>query len=250
MSTFFENKMFYDEASSFYDEMIEFDKNLEKRKETFANIFEPNKLVADLGCGTGLDSVALALNGNKVFAFDPSLKMIEVAKQNSFKFSVDINFLQNTINNISQEYHSKFNYVVSLGNTLANVEGSVIYSTIQKIYDLLVNNGKALIHILNYHLILERQERILSIKEKNNFWYIRFYDFVNGQINFNVLKFEKENPTKNKLITTQIFGYKLDLLTKVFESVGFKEIEFWSDLNRNKFDIKNSKDLFIYAKKS
>lgn len=250
MSDFLENKRFYDEASSFYDEMIEFDKNLEKRKASLKNIFNKTGFVADLGCGTGLDSIALAQNGNTVFAVDPSSKMIDAAKLNAQRFSAEVNFLKSTIQNIPEQYNSKFDYVVSLGNTLANVEGGTIYSTIQRIFDLLTNDGYVLIHILNYKLILEKQERIVSIKEDKNFWYVRFYDFANGQINFNILKFEKENPSNQKLLTTQIYGYKFDLLTKVFDSVGFKEINFWSDLERSKFNVTSSKDLFIYAKKS
>lgn len=250
MSELLENKKFYDEASSFYDEMIEFDKNLEKRKALLKNIFIKTGFAADLGCGTGLDSIALAQNGNTVFAVDPSGKMIDAAKLNAQRFSVEINFLKSTIQNIPEQYNSKFDYVVSLGNSLANIEGSTIYSTIQRIYDLLSINGYALIHILNYHLILEKQERIVSIKEENNNWYVRFYDFKNGQINFNILKFEKENPLNKQLLTTQVWGYKFDLLAKVFDSVGFKEIKFWSDLEKNKFNVTSSKDLFIYAKKS
>ncbi len=244
-----DNKKFYDEASYFYDEMIEFEKNLEKRKALLKNIIPQSGFAVDLGCGTALDSIALALNGNTVFAVEPSSKMIEAAKQNANKFFVDVTFLKSTIQNIPEQYNSKFDFVVSLGNTLANVEGSTIYSTIQKIYDLLSNNGYALVHILNYHLILEKQERIVSIKEKNDFWYVRFYDFINGKINFNILKFDKHNPSNNKLLTTQIYGYKFDLLAKVFESVGFKEIKFWSDLEKNKFNVSTSKDLFIYGKK-
>ena len=249
MSGLLENKKFYDEASSFYDEMIEFEKNLEKRKTSLKNIIMKTGFVADLGCGTGLDSIALALNGNTVFAVDASSKMIEAAKLNAQNFSADVTFLKSTIQNIPEQYNSKFDFVVSLGNTLANVEGSTIYSTIQRIYDLICNNGYALIHILNYHLILEKQERIVSIKQDKNFWYVRFYDFINGQINFNILKFDKENPFNRQLLTTQIYGYKFDLLAKVFESVGFKEVKFWSDLEKNKFNVTSSKDLFIYARK-
>lgn len=244
-----ENKIFYDEASSFYDSMIEFDKNLEIRLASLKNIFNRTGFVADIGCGTGLDSIALAVNGNTVFSFDPSSKMLDKAKLNAQKYSVNINFIKSPIQSINEQYFSKFDFVVSLGNTFANIEGSIIYSTIQRIYDMLVKNGEVLIHILNYHLILEKNERIVSIKEAERYWFIRYYDFLTSQINFNILCFEKSNPANFKLLTTQIFGYKYDLLAKVFDSVGFKEISFWSDLKKNKFNVSTSKDLYIYAKK-
>lgn len=244
------NREFYDEASSFYDQMINFESNLEKRNASLKKIFEKSGFVADLGCGTGLDSIALALNGHEVFGFDPSSKMIDLAKNNSLKYSVEINFSKNSILTIPEEYNSKFDYVVSLGNTLANVEGSVIYSTIQRIYNLLANGGIALIHILNYSLVLEKGERIVSIKPDDENFYVRFYDFINGQVNFNILTFSKSNPNNNKLLTTKIYAYKFDLLAKVFDSVGFTNMKFWSDLEKTKFNVSTSKDLFIYAEKS
>lgn len=249
MASELSNKDFYDEASSFYDQMINFESNLEKRNASLKKIFEKSGFAADLGCGTGLDSIALVLNGHKVFGFDPSSKMIELAKINSLKYSVEINFSKNSILTIPEEYNSKFDYVVSLGNTLANVEGSVIYSTIQRIYNLLSNHGIALIHILNYSKVLEKGERILSIKSDDENFYIRFYDFVNGQVNFNILTFSKSNPNFHKLLTTKIYAYKFDLLAKVFDSVGFTNMKFWSDLERTKFNVSTSKDLFIYAEK-
>lgn len=249
MASELSNKDFYDEASFFYDQMINFESNLEKRNASLKKIFEKSGFVADLGCGTGLDSIALVLNGHKVFGFDPSSKMIELAKINSLKYSVEISFSKNSILTIPEEYNSKFDYVVSLGNTLANIEGSVIYSTIQRIYNLLSNHGIALIHILNYSMVLEKGERILSIKSDDENFYIRFYDFVNGQVNFNILTFSKSNPNFHKLLTTKIYAYKFDLLAKVFDSVGFTNMKFWSDLERTKFNVSTSKDLFIYAEK-
>lgn len=243
------NKEFYNEASSFYDRMTNFESNLEKRKASYKKLFDKSGFVADLGCGTGLDSIALALNGHKVFGFDPSSKMIELAKRNAQMYSTEINFSQNSILSIPEEYNSKFDTVVSSGNTLANVEGNVIYSTIQKIYNLLCNGGVALVHILNYSLLLEKGDRIVSIKEDDDNFYVRFYDFINGQVNFNILSFSKTSPYTHKLLTTKIYSYKFDLLAKVFDSVGFIDINFWSDLEKTKFNISTSKDLFIFAKK-
>lgn len=244
-----ENKNFYDVASGFYDQMIDFKKNLETRKAAFEKLFSEKGLAADLGCGTGVDSIALAMNGHTVLGVDPSPNMLETARLNSKLYSQEISFLESTILSVPQTYSSKFNYVISLGNTFANVEGTTIYSTVQSIYDMLTDGGKCIIHILNYTLISEQKERIVSIKPDENNYYVRFYDFVNGQINFNILRFTKDNCSDFSLITTQVYGYKKDLLAKIFDSVGFREVRFWSNLEEVAFDINTSKDLFIYAVK-
>jgi glycine/sarcosine N-methyltransferase len=242
-----ENKNFYDATSRFYDQMINFDDNLSKMKIAFENLFPAKFVVADIGCGSGVDSIALATNGHSVFGFDPSSKMIELAFENAKKLGVEINFNKNSILNIPSKFNQKFDIVVSLGNTLANIEGDTIYSTIQRFYDLLHDGGQILIHILNYQLIMEKQERIVSIKPNNDFYFVRFYDFINGDVNFNILKFSKEKPMENQLLTTRVFPYKKDLLVKVFSSVGFKDIKLLANLDGEKFNLTSSKDLFILA---
>ncbi|KAF0150808.1 MAG: methyltransferase type 11 [Ignavibacteria bacterium] len=244
-----DNKNFYNSASSFYDQMINFEANLRVRRDAFAKLFPSTGIVADLGCGTGVDSIALALNGHTVTGFDPSPQMLETAKINSEKYSLRIEFAESTILSTPVSFNSHFDYAISLGNTFANVEGTTIYSTVQKLYDILKPNGKGLIHILNYALIAEQKERIISIKPDEENYFVRFYDFINGQINFNILRFSKTDNSSFTLLTTQVYGYKKDLLAKVCESVGFKDIKYTSDLEGNPFDILSSKDLFILAAK-
>ncbi|OGU64427.1 MAG: hypothetical protein A2499_14665 [Stygiobacter sp. RIFOXYC12_FULL_38_8] len=242
-----ENKNFYNTASSFYDQMINFEVNLVARKAAFEKLFPEKGIAIDLGCGTGVDSVALSMNGHTVTGIDPSFQMLRNAKLNAERYSQEISFIENTILSVPNNYNSRFNYVISLGNTFANVEGTTIYSTIQRIYDLLAEGGKCVIHILNYALISEQKERIVSIKPDEENYFVRFYDFINGQINFNILRFSKGNNSDYTLITTQVYGYKKDLLAKIFDSVGFREVSFWSNLDGAEFDITSSKDLFINA---
>jgi len=81
---------FYDEISDIYKQMIDFEKNLELRINAYQKIFPVRGKAADIGCGIGLDSVALALNRHSVTAFDISPKMIEQAKLNASKYNVNI----------------------------------------------------------------------------------------------------------------------------------------------------------------
>ncbi len=44
-----------------YDEMISFEKAVENKKKLLKNFIKPEmKYAADLGCGSGVDSIALA----------------------------------------------------------------------------------------------------------------------------------------------------------------------------------------------
>jgi len=109
---------FYDDISCFYDEMISFENTLKSRHIAIKNLITPAmKYAADLGCGSGLDSISLALAGLDVTAFDISAGMIEIAKRNSLSRGLKINYVMSSIDKISIEYHNKFDIAVSLGNT-------------------------------------------------------------------------------------------------------------------------------------
>ena len=66
---------------------------LKRKKELFSKIFSSfSGNVADLGCGSGIDSYSLAKNGFLVDAFDPSIKMIQLAENKYSEFLKKIKF--------------------------------------------------------------------------------------------------------------------------------------------------------------
>src|SRR5210317_1544467 len=87
-----ENKDFYNSLSSIYDDMIDFDAALKRRTDLLSNITDSYKTEADLGCGTGIDSIALFSLGLTVDAFDLSDQMISHAKLNAQKYNAEISF--------------------------------------------------------------------------------------------------------------------------------------------------------------
>ncbi len=118
-----------------------------------------------------------------------------------------------------------------------------------KIKTLLKPNGRALIHILNFDLILSKKERILNITEKGGANFIRFYDFVDDHLVFNILKFTKEHSKKHKLISTKLFPHTFETIVTTLNIINFSNHEFYGNFNFEKFDIANSKDLLISVTK-
>ena len=244
------NNTFYNSASAYYDKMIDFDSALQKRKILLSSfIVEKIKSVADVGCGTGVDSISLSLLGLDVAAFDPSVEMINTARTNSEKHNCKIDFHTFGANEIPKTFYNKFDLVVSLGNTLANIPFTKIEKSVVKLFKLLKKDGRVLIQILNYERILKEKERIVNITKKDSEYFIRFYDFGTKDLMFNILKFNSDQTTKKELISTKIFPYTSKELKRVFKEAGFNKIELFGSLDKRSFEAKTSNDLVLFAKK-
>ncbi len=244
------NKTFYNSASAYYDKMIDFDAALHKRKILLSNFIDDRiKSVADVGCGTGVDSISLSQLGLNVTSFDPSHEMINTARINSEKHNCNINFYNIAADNIPKTFYNKFDLVVSLGNTFANIPFIKIAISVAKLFKLLKKDGRVLIQILNYEKILKEKERIVNITKKDEEYFIRFYDFGNKDLAFNILKFNSDQISRKELISTKIFPYTSKEFKKVFKEAGFKKIELFGGLDKKPFDAKASSDLVLIAQK-
>jgi len=195
------NKDFYDNFAEDYNKMISFDNAIKKRKSLLDKIVQPKiKYAADLGCGTGIDSAALVQLGLVVTGFDPSGEMIKQAKANAGRINLKINFANYGINEIPAEFNNKFELAISLGNTFANIKRDSFHSSLKRCYDLLNEQGGLFIQILNYKMILKEKKRIVNITENKEHFFVRFYDFEEDGIKFNILKFSKADPKENKMV--------------------------------------------------
>ncbi|MBT8386499.1 MAG: class I SAM-dependent methyltransferase [Ignavibacteria bacterium] len=245
------NQDFFDEISDQYDTMIPFEKAVELKKKLFKNILKDNhKTIADIGCGTGSDSIALTEIGYNVESFDPSAQMIDKAKLNAKIRGIDINFHQFGASQIPDDFNRNFDTLISFGNTFANIERESFQPSIKKCYDLLKEQGSLFIQVLNYKLIIEEKKRIVNITESEKHFFIRFYDLEEENIKFNILKFSKANSQKNNLITTTVYPYSAKDFNNSLLVAGFKSVKIYSDLNLNEFDENSSKDLIIEAVKN
>lgn len=240
---------FYDEISGIYEQMIDFEKNLVLRIEAYKRIFPSIGLAADIGSGIGLDSIALSSNGHKVTAFDISPKMLETVKLNSVRYGFEIDTKLNSFDSISKSYSEKFNNVVSVGNTIAHLNTKDLYKAIKKIYSILIPGGRAFLHILNYEMLRKQGKRVNNIADRDGKIIIRFYDFLDKELNFNIISFTSGKPKEFQFVTTRHFSHSKNELNSYLRKAGFKRIQFLKNLEGDKFRVVDSKDMFISAEK-
>jgi ubiquinone/menaquinone biosynthesis C-methylase UbiE len=250
MKKIIENKEFFNQLAINYDFMIPFAEAVERKKKILEKIIEPGKkFAADLGCGTGTDSIALAKLCMKVSAFDPSLEMINSARKNANAANEFVSFYNHSISEIPPDFNSKFDLVVSFGNTFANIHDEDLPVSLKRCFDLLRMGGTLIIQILNYHKIISEGERIVNIIGSGTNLFVRFYDFNKDQIVFNLLKINKSKLSDHSLISTEIFPHLKDDFEASLAGMDFKTIEFYGDMLLNPFDRAKSKDLVVQAVK-
>lgn len=242
------NKEFYNSASEFYDEMVSFSSSIENRIAWFRTLVtEKMKNAADLGCGSGLDTIALSKLGLKVTGFDVSELMIDHANKNAADNNVQAEFQVSELDKISIDYHNSFDLITSMGNTFANIEPQKLKPSFEKVYRMLVPDGIFVMQILNYELIMEQQQRIINIKKAKTNTYIRFYDFYPDHLNFNILKFVNDRPQSADILTTTIYPHLPAALTRLLRESGFGKINLFGNMKMENFDKDRSKDLILIA---
>ena len=244
------NKDFYDQLAPGYDEMISFSDAIERKKKLFQKIVTSDiESAGDIGCGSGIDSIALASLGVKVTAFDPSPEMIKLTEANANRLKVDIETNNCHAHKIPAKFNNKFELVVSLGNTFANISEKDFNKSLKRCFDILKPKGTLIIQMLNYERILSVKQRIVSITEGTSKYFIRFYDFKNEKIIFNILTFNKSNPKEHTITSTRVYPHSRNRFLAQLKTLGFNNILFYSNLKKSLFEKKEAVDLVVIARK-
>ncbi|MEN3037953.1 MAG: class I SAM-dependent methyltransferase [Candidatus Kryptonium sp.] len=258
---------FYDELSEDYEDMIEFSAKMESEIGVFSAIVEEYKIkkCLDAGCGVGLHSIILSKLGVEVVGIDVSTSMIEKAKSFGQMFGVSSKFEVLDFSKIKDKYRENFDLVLCLGNTLPHLlnERDLLVA-LRNFYNALKDDGVLILQILNYDKIMETEERIINVRETPRKIFVRFYDFepiIIGSpslkvfeirkdfLKFNVLIIDKTKNYSYKLLTTRIRPIKSEDLHKKLNMVGFKEVEVFSNLLKERFNPKESRNVVAIARK-
>lgn len=104
------------------------------------NIDFSNKSVADLGCGTGILSRGMAIRGAKVFGIDPSIELLNVAKELDQTHNIDTTYIQST-----SEVTQLDNESIDIVTTLRAWHWFDRVATLQEINRIIKKNGYLLV---------------------------------------------------------------------------------------------------------
>jgi SAM-dependent methyltransferase len=242
-----ENFEFFDNLSSDYDEMINFRGSIENKLILLNEFISPNhKTALDLGCGTGADSIALTKLGLNVTSVDYSQGMMKKALSNADNFKIQLNFVRASLTEINFE-DRKFDLIVSLGNTLANITKEELEILFEKFQYLINFKGKIIIQLVNYEKLPTSGKYLLNKYESESIIISREYEFHNGYIDFIISRRNNADGATSRIVTKIYPHSESDI--KLLAAQNNFNVEIFGNLKRDLYLKKDSENLVAVLSK-
>ncbi len=242
---------FYDALAPDYDTMTGFQKRFVQEKPFFRLLTQKYKIrvALDAGCGTGFHSLMLAQLGVQMTGVDVSAAMIREARRHAKELSLPVHFIEARNAELRKEFDSRFDMVLSLGNTTAHLlSDDDLLATLDSFHAILKPKGLLLLQNLNYDRILAQKERIQSIKEIGGTTFVRFYDYADNLISFNILTIGHEGGiVQQSMRTTQLRPLPSSHIVALLRQSNFDNIRLFGGTAMDSYDPQTSKDLVVIA---
>jgi len=246
-------EQFYDSLADEYDEMTGLESRFSKEMPIYQSLLKNYHIerALDAGCGTGFHSILLAQLGLQVTATDISEHMLNVTQKNAKQKNVQIETIQSSFNELNKKTDKTYDAVFCLGNSLAHIlEEKELLDSLKIFYEILKSDGLLFVQMLNYNRIIRNRERIQSIKEINGKIFVRFYDFIDKILLFNILSIKKQgSEIKHSLRSIEIFPWQSADLVRIFCDAGYSKTQLFGNMSLNAYDELSSKDLVIVARR-
>jgi len=242
---------FYDALAPDYDRMTDFGRRFVAEKPFFKLLVDKYgiKSAIDAGAGSGFHSLLLAQIGVAVTAVDVSAEMLSVLKKHAVEMKLEIETAQSSFQRMSRLVSRKVDAVFCLGNTLPHLQDqNELEESLLSFRVLLRPGGLLFMQILNYKKILAQRERVLNVKEEGDAIYVRFYDYDDPLIHFNILKLTRiSSGWESGIRTVSLMPWRSEDLLHGLERVGFVDTKLFGAISQEPFIPERSKDLVILS---
>lgn len=242
---------FYDCLASDYDLMTVVDKRFVHDRPFFRMLVERYgiRTAIDAGCGTGFHALLLAQLGVRVTAVDLSPEMLARLSDNAGAAHLHVQTVQARLQELPAKVPGAVDAVVCMGNTLAHLlTRDGLEETLRGFAALIRPGGVLFLQVLNYDRILSRRERVQNVREENGVIFVRFYDFEEHLLRFNILRLEKKGPEiRPRLSSIELRPVLRAELEELLASAGFGDRKVFGDITMQKFNLATSSDLVVLA---
>jgi glycine/sarcosine N-methyltransferase len=245
---------FYDNLAGYYDDMIRFHQRLAVETDVLKQWQERYRFrnVLDAGCGSGLHTFALSALGLEATGVDQSANMIQRARENARKLrNKEVTFLRASFDQLPECIDKRFDAVFCLGNSLAHcTTQEELIAALKAFHHICNSGGRLIVQLLNYQNILSEKKRIIAINRKGKKTFIRFYDFIEPLLAFNILSIDWQKKTPAHVLqTTKLYPYTLAELKPVWETCGFVLEAVYGRMDFEAHHINLSPNLILVARR-
>lgn len=242
---------FYEELGDSYDRITRFEARL-KTDEPLLDVWLGRHRIAtalDAACGTGVHAIILALKGVRTTGADLSPAMLDRAREHATRLGAHVRWVQAPLQQLDRHFSGTFDALFCLGNSIPHLlEDSDLHAAFRGFAKLVAPEGLLLLQLLNYHRVLEQQERIVAIQRSPDAESVRFYDFLGDRLRFNVLIIEGEGERpQHRLHSTMLRPYRSEELLHALADSGFTRTEVFGDMRLAPFEPGQSPNLVIAA---
>jgi len=218
--------------------------------------------VLDVACGTGRHALALAQRGYQVVGVDLSAAMIERARENAAALGdaggrasfVVAGFGE--LSGIGDALGGQADALVCLGSSLPHVLTEAdLLAALADWYAVLRPGGLVLVQNRNMDAVMAKRDRWMPVQQRaagdREWLFVRFYDFGEGSLTFNVVTMERSvgEPWRQRTDATRLTPWRREQLVAAFTQAGFGEISCYGDMTGSVFDELSSGNLVLTARR-
>ncbi len=242
---------FYQSVAEFYDGMTNFEERLDKEitiMKRWRERFSFRNAI-DAACGTGIHTIALNRIGIPTIGADISEAMLQKARKHSRSHSMHVQWIQTSMQQLREHVSDRVDLILCLGNSLPHLlDDHNLNAALAGFRQLLNPGGYLAIQILNYQRIMAEKQRMVGIKQEGDRTYLRFYDFLDRTLRFNVLSIQsKGDALYHQWHSTELYPYTEDELRKALIAIGFSRFNPYGDLEFSTYHPEQSNNLILLA---
>jgi len=245
--------VFYDLLAEHYDELTDAPARSKAAQGFVAEFLKryPCKSALDVACGTGVYTLPLAKAGVAATGSDLSQSMLDRAAQAASDAGLSIPFVQAPMQELSQRVTGPFEAILCMGNSLPHLIGDADLDAAMRAFVALLSPGGVLaIQLLNYTRVLKDRERVVGVDRHEPRVYVRFYDFLENLVRFNVLEMDLSGKeVTHTLHETTLRPLQSSELQGLMTRHGLHDIELFGSGKFEPFDPNKSQTLLVVGHK-
>jgi len=242
----------YEHIADDYDAVTGVDGRTNAAREMLAELRRrhPFDRVLDVACGNGMQAMMLAAMGVSVTGADLSRAMLDHARCRTRDAGLDIQWVHGPMQDLAGRVRGPFDAILCLGNSLPHLlDSHQLTRALAGFARLLAPDGVVVLQLLNYARVLDNQERIVGVTRKGDTEYVRFYDFLEDLVRFNVLKLTwLAGGCDHELSDTLLRPYTRQEIAAACRTADLGRIDCYAGGTFADFDEQNSDTLMVVAR--